>query len=98
MLFARHTVTGAFTAGAGGSGQAPSPADTLSALIEELTTRAVAVVAPVDKARHDAEILQLKGRIEQARRDLNVEKAMIATRQAELDSQAFQVRMEQAST
>ena len=78
-------MTGAFAAeiaGAGASSQAPSPSDVLSTLVEELTARAIAEVALANKAQHDADILQLKGRIEQAKRDLGAEKAMVATRQA----------------
>ena len=94
----QSTVIGATAeAGAGGSGQALSPADVLSTLVEEFIARAMAEVAPADKAQHDAELLQLKGRIDQAREDLKTEKAMIAIRQAELNDQAFHLRMEQAS-
>ena len=93
-------MTGAFTAEAAGTGagnQIPSPSDVLSTLVENLTALATAEVAPADKAQHDVEILQLKGRIEQAKRDLDIEKAMMVTRQAELDSQAFRLRVDQAS-
>ena len=54
----------------------------------------MAKAAPADKAQHDAQLLQLKGRIDQAKENLKVEKAMIAMRQAELDDQAFHLRME----
>ena len=77
--------------------KAPSSSDALSTFVEELTARATAEVAPANKAQNDAEILQLKRRIEQAKRDLDAEKVMIVTRQAELDSQAFRLRMDQVS-
>ena len=73
----------------------PSPSDALSILVDTLTALAIAEVAQADKEQHDAEIAQVKSRIEQAKLDLAAEKARMATRQAELDSQAFRVRLDQ---
>ena len=59
-----------------------------------MTALATAEVAQADKEQHDAEVAQVKSWIEQAKLDLAAEKARMATRQAELDSQAYRLRLD----
>ena len=53
--------------------------------------------AEVDAAardQHDAEILKLKDQIAQAKADLAAENARMATERAELEAQAYRIRLD----
>ena len=76
----------------------PSPSDTLSTLVDTLTALLIAEVAQANKERHDTEVAQVKSRIEQAKLDLAAEKARMATRQAELDAQAYRLMLDQTAS
>ena len=59
---------------------------------------AMLMAAEVDAAardQHDAEIAKVKDQIAQAKADLAIENARMATERAELEAQAYRIRLDQ---
>ena len=65
-----------------------SLAQVLMDLTDKLTTLLTAVINPVDQARHDAEVAQLKLDMAQAKENLAAEDVRITAERAALDLQA----------
>ena len=82
--------SGSVAAGAGDPVR--SLAQVLMDLTDKLNTLLTAVVNPVDQARHDAEVAQLKLDMVQAKEDLAVEDVRITVERGALDVQAQQIQ------
>ena len=57
-------------------------------LMDRMTTLLTAVVEPVDKAQHDAEVARLRGEVAQAKENLAAEDVRMAIERATLDARA----------
>ena len=84
--------------GARAGDPAPSPSETLSVLVDTLTALLTAEVAQANKEQHDAEVAQVKSRIDQAKLDLAAEKTKMAAKLAELDAQAYRLMLDQTAS
>ena len=80
-------------AGAGGS--APPPAQVLSDLFDALATLMAAEVDAAARDQHNAEIAKVKDQITQAKADLAANNTRMATERAELEAQAYRLRLDQ---
>ena len=90
MLFGSTTAT---PAGAGSS--VPPPAQVLSDLFDALATLMSAEVDAAARDQHNADIAKVKDQIAQAKVDLATENARMATEWAELEAQAYRIRLDQ---
>ena len=79
-------------AGAGSS--APPPAQVLSDLLDALATFMVTEVDEAARDQHNTEIAKVKDQITQAKADLAAENARMATEWAELEAQAYRLRLD----
>jgi len=85
--------TTATPAGAGSS--APPPAQVLSDLFDTLATLMAAEVDAAAQDQHNTEIAKVKDQIAQAKADLAAENARVAIEWAELEAQAYRIRLDQ---
>ena len=86
------TTTGPAATGSGDP--ACPPAQILMDLMDKLTTLFTAVVQPVDKAQHDAEVARVREEMVQAKENLAAEEVRMAAERAALDVRAQQLQAE----
>ena len=70
------------------------PSQILMDLTDKLTTLLTAMVEPVDKAQHDAEVARVREEMVQAKENLAVEEVRMAAERAALDVRAQQLQAE----
>ena len=70
------------------------PAQVLSELLEALATLLMVVVTPTNQAQHNMDVAKLRDEIAQAKEDLNVENAKMATERAALEMESQQIQAE----
>ena len=85
--------TTATLAGAGSS--TPPPAQVLSDLFDALATLMAVEVDAAARDQHNAEIAKVKDQIAQAKAGLAAENARMAMERAELEAQAYRIRLDQ---
>ena len=73
----------------------PPPIQVLSDLFDALATLMAAEVDAVARDQHNAEIAKVNDQIAPAKADLAAENARMATERAELDAQAYRIRLDQ---
>ena len=73
----------------------PPPAQVLSDLFDALATLMAVEVDAAARDQHNAEIAKVKDQIAQAKADLAVENTRMATERAELEAQAYRIRLDQ---
>ena len=78
---------------AGAGGPVRLPAQVLSDLFDALATL-MAEVNPANQEEDNAEIAKVKDQITQAKADLATENARMATERAELEAQAYRIRLD----
>ena len=74
------------------------PAQVLSDLFDTLATLLAAEVDAANWDQHNAEIAKVKDQITQAKADLAAENARMATERAELEAQAYRLRLDQSAS
>ena len=70
------------------------PAQVLSELLEALATLLMVEVTPTNQAQHNMDVAKLRDEIAQAKEDLNVENAKMATERAALEMESQQIQAE----
>ena len=70
------------------------PAQVLSELLEALATLLMVEVTPANQAQHNVDVAKLRDEIAQAKEDLNVENAKMATERAALEMESQQIQAE----